>query len=67
QVKDVMEHPVVTVEEDTPTAQVAETMLNKRIHRLPVMRGQELVGIITRHDLLKLIASGGESIPGNGS
>ncbi len=67
QVKDVMSHPVVTVQEDAPTAQVAEIMVNKRVHRVPVMRGKELVGIITRHDLLKLIAGDEEGVPGNGS
>lgn len=67
QVKDVMAHPVVTVQEDAPVAQVAEAMVSQGIHRVPVMRGQELVGIITRHDLLKLIVAGGESVSPKGS
>lgn len=54
-VKDVMRHHVFTVQEDTPVAQVVELMVNQRVNRLPIMRGKQLVGIITRHDLLKLM------------
>ena len=54
-VKDVMSHPVETIQEEASLAQVAELMLGKSVHRLPVMRGTELVGIISRHDLLKMV------------
>ena len=37
---------------------VAETMLRNHAHRLPVMRGKEMVGIVSRHDLLKLVVEG---------
>jgi len=56
-VKEVMHHPVTTVKEDTPIAEVMQLMLRQGIHRLPVMRDGRLVGIITRHDFLKLIAT----------
>jgi CBS domain-containing protein len=59
-VKEVMSHPVETVQEETSLAQVTDLMLRKRVHRLPVMRGTELVGVISRHDLLKLVLSGQE-------
>ena len=55
-VKEVMSHPVVTVQEDTPVAEAADLMLRKSISRLPEMRGKELVGIVTRHDFVKLMA-----------
>ncbi len=54
-VRDVMTQPVTTVEEDTPIAEMARLMVDKDIHRFPVMRAKELVGIVTRHDLLKLL------------
>ncbi len=54
-VKEVMSHPVVTVQEDAPIAEVADLMLRRNINRLPVMRGKELVGIVTRHDFIKLM------------
>ena len=56
-VKDVMRHPVVTVQEDASMAAVTKLMLRREIHRLPVLRDSQLVGIITNHDFLKLIAS----------
>lgn len=36
--------------------EVVETMLHNHINRVPVMRAKSLVGIITRHDLLKLLS-----------
>lgn len=54
-VREVMKQPVTTVREDTPIAEMARLMVDKNIHRFPVLRGDELVGIVTRHDLLKLL------------
>jgi CBS domain-containing protein len=59
-VKDVMSKPVTTVNENTPAADVFELMVGRRVNRLPVMRGKEIVGIVTRHDLLKLMTTGHE-------
>jgi CBS domain-containing protein len=56
-VGDVMTQPVVTVDEDVPLGRVAELMAAKRIKRIPVMRGDEMVGIITRSDILRTIAA----------
>lgn len=55
-VRDVMIHPVVTVEADESVAKVIEIMVRQRIHRLPVVEKGRLVGLISRHDLLKLVA-----------
>ncbi len=57
-VEEVMRHPVITIQEDASIEEVTELMLRQEIHRLPVMRGSQLVGIITSHDFLKLFASG---------
>ncbi len=57
-IKDVMSHPVSTVEESTPATEIVETMLHNHINRVPVVRGKNVIGIITRHDLLKLISMG---------
>lgn len=54
--RDVMSQPVATVSEDATVAEVAETMVRYKVNRLPVMRGDEMVGVISRHDLLKLMA-----------
>ena len=59
-VGEVMSHPVVTIQEDATISDVAETMVRNKIHRVPVLRGEELVGMITRHDFIKLMASDNE-------
>ena len=50
-----MRPSVVTIEDAAAVADVAAKMVRERVHRLPVMRDSRLVGIITRHDMLKLI------------
>jgi CBS domain-containing protein len=52
-VDDVMTRDVVTTGEATTLASAAETMLTRRIRRLPVVREGRLVGILTRADLLR--------------
>ena len=59
---DVMSSPVVTLEEDASVAEVADLMINKGVNRIPVTRDKELVGIITRHDLVKLMI---QNMPGS--
>ena len=54
-IKEVMPRRVFTVEGDTPIEKVVELMLRQGIHRVPVTEDGRLVGIITRHDFLKLI------------
>lgn len=56
-VKEVMSHPVTSVEADTPIEKIIEQMLNRGIHRMPVTEGKRVIGVITRHDFLKLIAA----------
>mgnify|MGYP005849473369 CR=1 FL=1 len=52
-VRDVMSKPVLTVTEDTPVADIASLMIEKGINRVPVMRHQHLVGIVTRADIVR--------------
>ncbi|MDH3592919.1 MAG: CBS domain-containing protein [Planctomycetota bacterium] len=52
QVADVMETKVVSVAPDTPVHEVAELMVEDRIHRVLVVENDEPVGIITSLDLL---------------
>ena len=54
QVKEVMTKNVLTVTEDTPIEEAAYIMAENKIGGLPVMRGQELVGLITETDLFKI-------------
>jgi acetoin utilization protein AcuB len=52
-VDEVMTKELVTVAEDTPIEEAALLMVDNKVGALPVMRGQQLVGIITETDLFK--------------
>lgn len=56
-VGDVMTATVISVEEETPIHAVATLMDRHRIRRMPVVREGKLVGIISRKDLLRVIAA----------
>ncbi len=53
-VKDVMTKKVLAVSENTPIEEAARIMADNKIGGLPVMRGEEMVGIITETDLFKV-------------
>lgn len=53
---DIMTPDVITVAEDTPAAEIAQLLNERRIRRVPVMRGHELVGIISRGDIVRWVA-----------
>ncbi|MDO4542296.1 MAG: CBS domain-containing protein [Bacillota bacterium] len=54
-VKGYMSHHVVTLSEDMPVKEAQALMLKENVGRLPVMRGEELVGIVSRTDMLQLL------------
>ncbi|HZS58273.1 MAG TPA: CBS domain-containing protein [Gemmatimonadaceae bacterium] len=57
-VRDVMTRQVLCVSPDEPLADVASTMTNKDVERVPVVRDGLLVGFLTRGDIVrKLIGS----------
>lgn len=47
----------VTVGPDTPVDKVADLMVDKQFHTIPVMDGGKLVGVIGKSDMLRLLAS----------
>lgn len=55
----IMTSPVVTVPEDAELWEAVETMVRHDVKRVPVLREGRLVGIVTRHDLLKCLVAGG--------
>lgn len=56
-VSEVMSKPAVVVGEDTPLEDVVRIMETKRIKRLPVVRGERVIGIISRANLLQALAA----------
>ena len=54
-VQKVMAKNVITITENTPIEEAARLMADKHISGLPVVRGQEVVGMISESDLFKLL------------
>lgn len=52
-VAEIMSTDVVSVDDTTPVQAVAASLLDADLHRVPVLRGVEVVGVVSRHDLLK--------------
>jgi len=52
----VMSKDVVTVSPSAPVAEVVRLLEKHKIKRTPVVRGGKLVGIVSRSDLLRLLA-----------
>jgi CBS domain-containing protein len=56
-VEDIMSRDVVSIPEDTPVTRIAALFGKRSIKRLPVLRGERLVGIVTQADLVRAIAA----------
>jgi CBS domain-containing protein len=54
-VKEIMVYPVVTVSPDTSVAAAADMIITRGIGCLPVLEGTQLVGMITKTDLLRCL------------
>jgi acetoin utilization protein AcuB len=61
-IKDIMTKRVITVEEDWPLEEAARVMVEHKIGCLPIVRGSQVVGIITETDIFRAmaLALGGE-------
>jgi acetoin utilization protein AcuB len=57
-VEEAMTHNVFTVRPDTPLAIAVSLLRRHRIGSLPVLKAKQLVGIITRSDILDFVLSG---------
>lgn len=55
-IKEVMTPVLFNVDLNTPINELAEMMLRGRIHRVIVLDGDELAGIVTSMDMLKVIS-----------
>jgi len=52
-VQNVMSSPLITVSPSDTARKLAELMKEKNIHKVPVMEGNQLVGIVTATDLIR--------------
>jgi CBS domain-containing protein len=59
---DIMTRDVVNVSELATLGEIADLMEARRIKRVPVVHDGKLVGIVSRADLLRILASGGANL-----
>ncbi len=57
-VKALMSKNIISVGEETLVEEIAQLMTTHKIKRLPVMRGEKVVGIVSRADIVSAIALG---------
>jgi CBS-domain-containing membrane protein len=57
-VGDICSHSLVSVTPETELEELATLMAEKKIHTLPVMDGDILVGVIGKSDIIRTIARG---------
>jgi len=62
-IAEIMTPDPVTITEDTPLETIVALMEKNKLKRLPVMRGEKLVGIVSRANLLQAVASLAREIP----
>jgi len=53
----VMSSPVVTIGEDTELPEIARLLVSHHIKRVPVVRDNRIVGVVSRADLVRAIAA----------
>jgi len=61
EVCEVMSMPLTTVSPDDTVWDAAEIMRRKGIHKLPVQEGNEIIGIVTTTDFVKICSYGSDS------
>ena len=55
-VRRVMHTGIIAVSEDTPLEEVAKLMVEKGLKRLPVIKDDMLIGIVSRADLVRALS-----------
>lgn len=62
-ISEIMTHEPVTISEDTPIESIVTLMEKNRLKRLPVIRDDRVVGIVSRANLLQAVANLARQIP----
>jgi len=61
--REIMSHPVATIDEFATTEEVIEVLRHQHVHHLPVVRAGKLVGIISPADVLRFYIDRGCRVP----
>ena len=59
--EDVMSSPLITIDPDETVWEAAESMKVNNIHKLPVIKNNKILGIITTSDLVEICSVGSDS------
>lgn len=57
-VRDIMSREVISVTEETPVDEIALLLSERKIKRVPVVRNNKLIGIVSRADIVHAVAQG---------
>ena len=57
-VQDICAPELVSVAGDTPLDEIATIMAEKKVHTLPVLEGERLIGVIGKSDIIRSMAGG---------
>ena len=57
-VADIMTAPPVTISEDVEVDEIATIMARRRVHTLPVLQGDKIIGIIGKIDIIRALSQG---------
>lgn len=60
-VKDAMSSPLIVVNPDDSVWEVAQLMKTRKIHRIPAVKNNSLVGMVTTSDIIRLCSVGSDS------
>lgn len=55
---DVMTTKVISIDPDMPVREAAQMMIDNCIHRLPVVRDERLLGLVSSIDIVRYVAEG---------
>ncbi|GAA2987510.1 CBS domain-containing protein [Streptosporangium longisporum] len=61
-VEEVMTRQVVTVTPTTDVARLVELLIAERVKSLPVLEGERVVGMVSRRDLIRMLARSDEEL-----
>lgn len=60
-VKNAMSSPLIVINPDDSVWELAQLMKVRKIHRVPAVKENKLVGIVTTSDIVKLVGIGSDS------
>ena len=61
-IRELMSYPLITLSQNASVLDAMKLMYERKIRRLIILKGNTLIGIVTEHDLFKLLMSNKELI-----